>query len=98
MHRPQTSLDSRPKKRSQEIDMTDSTIRRKVRLDAARIRYELALRAWTSKDLAAAAHVSRPTISAAINGHAISPRTAGAIASAILLAAVVVPEELLAAS
>ena len=78
--------------------MTDSTTRRKVRLDPERVRYALALRAWTSSDLAAAAHISRPTISAAINGHAISPRTAGAIASAILLAPVLVPEELLAAS
>lgn len=44
---------------------------------------ELARRGWTHADLAKAAGVSSPTISAALAGHPLSPRTLRCIVEAL---------------
>ena len=46
-----------------------------VRLDAARLEYELVRRGWDAADLAAAAGVSQGTLSSARNGQRINQRT-----------------------
>jgi transcriptional regulator with XRE-family HTH domain len=54
-----------------------------VRLDSGRLRYELDRRAWTNAELAAAAGVSGPTVTAALAGRPVSPRTLRLIAAAL---------------
>ena len=46
-----------------------------VRLDASRLRHERDRRAWTNAELAAAAGVSNPTVTAALAGRPVAPRT-----------------------
>jgi transcriptional regulator with XRE-family HTH domain len=57
-----------------------------VRLNAGRLRYELDRRAWTNAELATAAGVSNPTVTAALAGKAVSPRTLRLIARALAAA------------
>ena len=54
-----------------------------VTIDAQRLRRELARRGLTSVELAAMSHVSAATLSHALSGRAVSPRTLRAIASAL---------------
>jgi transcriptional regulator with XRE-family HTH domain len=66
-----------------------------VRLDAGRLRYELDRRAWTNGELAAAAGVSNPTVTAALAGRPVSPRTLRLIARALAAAPAVENVEVL---
>lgn len=54
-----------------------------VRLDASRLRHERDRRAWTNSELAAAAGVSNPTVTAALAGRPVSPRTLRLLARAL---------------
>jgi hypothetical protein len=54
-----------------------------VVISAARLRYELARRGWCGCDLARAAGISAPTVSAAIAGRPVAPRTVRRIAQAL---------------
>lgn len=54
-----------------------------VRLDAARLRHERDRRAWTNSELASAAGVSNPTVTAALAGRPVSPRTLRLLARAL---------------
>jgi transcriptional regulator with XRE-family HTH domain len=54
-----------------------------IRLDAGRLRRERDRRAWTNAELAAAAGVSNPTVTAALAGRAVSPRTLRLLARAL---------------
>jgi len=55
-----------------------------IRLNSARLTYELARRGWSCSDLAQAAGVSRATISAAIHGGGIRHQTLVRLAGALL--------------
>jgi transcriptional regulator with XRE-family HTH domain len=66
-----------------------------VRLDAARLRHERDRRAWTNTELAAAAGVSNPTVTAALAGRPVSPRTLRLIARALAAAPAIADIELL---
>jgi transcriptional regulator with XRE-family HTH domain len=50
---------------------------------SARLRLELARRGWGHRDLARAAGISPPTVSAAIAGRPVAPRTLKRIAEAL---------------
>lgn len=54
-----------------------------VIVDPSRLRQELARRGWSAADLARRAAVSHPTVSAALAGRPIAPRSLGAIARAL---------------
>jgi transcriptional regulator with XRE-family HTH domain len=60
-----------------------------VRLDASRLRHERDRRAWTNTELAAAAGVSNPTVTAALAGRPVAPRTLRLIARALAACPVV---------
>jgi len=62
-----------------------------VRLDAARLEYELVRRGWDAADLARAAGVSQGTLSSARQGRRINQRTLIRLATA-LSSQPVVPE------
>jgi len=49
-----------------------------------RLRHELARRGWSATDLAREAGVSPPTVSAALAGRAISARSVGLMAQALM--------------
>jgi transcriptional regulator with XRE-family HTH domain len=53
------------------------------RSNSEKLRFELLRRSWTPSDLAAQSGVSRPTISAALRGRPIQPRTIKLIAAAL---------------
>jgi transcriptional regulator with XRE-family HTH domain len=55
-----------------------------VRLSTSRLRYELARRGWGHSDLARVAGISAPTVSAAMAGKAMAPRTLKRIAAALV--------------
>jgi transcriptional regulator with XRE-family HTH domain len=67
-----------------------------LRLDSVALRRQMALRGLAGSDLAALARVSAPTITAALAGRSLSPRSARRIAQALVNAPVVLPAELLA--
>ncbi|MHB1500177.1 MAG: helix-turn-helix domain-containing protein [Candidatus Dormibacteria bacterium] len=54
-----------------------------VVLAADRLRFELARRGWGNADLARAARVSAPTVTAALSGRPVAPRTLMRIAVAL---------------
>lgn len=54
-----------------------------------RLRQELARRGWCGADLARAAEVSHPTVSAALAGRPIAARSLGRIARALMQAPVI---------
>jgi len=54
-----------------------------ITVDGERLRRELIRRGWHSSDLARAAGLSEPTISAALMGHQISVHSLRSIAEAI---------------
>jgi transcriptional regulator with XRE-family HTH domain len=54
-----------------------------VVVHTGRLKLEMARRAWSATDLARESGVSRPTISAALAGRAVSPRSVGLIARAL---------------
>ena len=60
-----------------------------VRISVQRLRLELARRGWTHGDLARSAGISAPTVSAAMAGRPVAPRTVRRIAEALSLAPVV---------
>lgn len=53
-----------------------------------RLRQELVRRGWAGADLAHAAGISAPTVTAALAGRPLSPRTVGRIVQALALAPV----------
>lgn len=53
-------------------------------LSSARLEREMARRGWSHADLAKAANVSGPTVTAALAGHPVAPRTLKRIAEALL--------------
>ena len=55
-----------------------------VNLDSDRLKREARLRGWSNTELADRASVSRPTITAAMRGRAVSPRTLRLIAQALV--------------
>jgi lambda repressor-like predicted transcriptional regulator len=55
-----------------------------VFLSAARVEREIARQGWTHADLARAAGVSQPTVTAALGGRSVAPRTLRLIAQALL--------------
>ena len=54
-----------------------------VLIDVERLRRELSRRGWGQCDLARAAGISAPTVTAAVSGKAIAPRTLRLIAIAL---------------
>lgn len=66
-----------------------------VRLDAARLRRERDRRAWTNAELAAAAGVSNPTVTSALAGRPVSPRTLRLLARALVAAPALADVEVL---
>jgi len=54
-----------------------------VRLNVSRLRHEMACRGLTGSELAAAAGISTATMSAAMQGRSVSPRTLRKIALAL---------------
>jgi plasmid maintenance system antidote protein VapI len=57
-----------------------------VRVSGSRLRLELARRGWSHGDLARSAGISPPTVSAAIAGRPLAPRTVRRIAEALATA------------
>ena len=57
-----------------------------VKVSASRLRLELARRGWSHGDLARSAGISPPTVSAAMAGRAVAPRTVRRIAQALATA------------
>jgi transcriptional regulator with XRE-family HTH domain len=55
----------------------------KVSYDRDRMRRDMASLGWAGVDLARAADVSQPTVSAFLNGNRKSPRTAAKLAAAL---------------
>jgi lambda repressor-like predicted transcriptional regulator len=60
-----------------------------VRIVTARLRLELARRGWGHADLARIAGISAPTVSAAVAGRPLAPRTVRRIADALSEAPVI---------
>jgi transcriptional regulator with XRE-family HTH domain len=54
-----------------------------VALDAAALRHQLAIRGLCGADLARLARLSPPTVSQALHGRALSPRTVAALVKAL---------------
>jgi transcriptional regulator with XRE-family HTH domain len=59
------------------------TPRQGVVLDSDRLRHEMARRGWSQTDLAMAAALSPPTITAALAGRGIAPKSLRRIATAL---------------
>ncbi|HZT96844.1 MAG TPA: helix-turn-helix transcriptional regulator [Chloroflexota bacterium] len=54
-----------------------------VPLNSERLKLELARRGWSQADLASAAGLSRPTVTAAMSGKPVAPRSLRRIAIAL---------------
>ncbi len=64
-------------------ETSSQTGRHSVRLDVDFLLREMQLRGWNQIELAKAAGISQPTVSAAVRGDAISGRSAQAIKEAL---------------
>ena len=73
----------------------DLLSKRGLRLSRVILRRQMALRGLSGVDLAAEAHISAPTMTAALAGRNLSPQTVRSIASALARIPSIVSEDLL---